>query len=103
MRCMLLVLFVATLSVMQPVSSLASGEVQFTSGVASGEVTAHTVVLWTRVDQPALVLAQVARDHDFRHIVRLLPAVAQAQTDFTVRVSVHALRPDTRYFYERSV
>ena len=99
MRGLLLVLVVVTLSMLQPGTSLASGEGPFTSGVASGEVTAHTVVLWTRVDQPAFVVAEVARDHDFRHIVRLLPAVAQAQTDLTVRVSVHALRPDTRYFY----
>ena len=84
---------------LQPGTSLAAGEGPFTSGVASGEVTAHPVVLWTRVEQPAFVVAQVALDHAFRHIVRLLPAVAQAETDLTVRVSVHGLRPDTRYFY----
>lgn len=99
MQRMLLVLVVMTLAVMIPLSALASEEVQFTSGVASGEVTAQTVVLWTRVDQPAVVVAQVARDPDFRHLVQLLPAVAQAQTDFTVRVRVHALRPNTHYFY----
>jgi alkaline phosphatase D len=95
----LLIFCVIVLFVVKLVPSFAAGEVRFTGGVASGEVTARGAILWTRVDQRALLFAQIARDRDFRHTVRFLPVKVQAETDFTVRVQVHALLPNTRYFY----
>ena len=91
----------------------------FGYGVASGDPTAHAVVIWTRATPPtkrheraatpgsgcgrsATVHWEVARDRGFRHRVAHGWARTSARTDHTVKVDVRGLRPYTQYFYRFS-
>ena len=88
---------VAVVAVLDSVPSFA---LQFTHGVASGEVTPFSVVLWTRVDEPATLRVEVERvspGPGRQMLVRV--AFAEAETDFTVRVLVAPLVPDATYTY----
>jgi alkaline phosphatase D len=74
-------------------------DVSFAHGVASGDVTAFSAVLWTRVDRDTPLKIEVAlspdlRDPHFKEEVR-----AQAANDFTVKVVASPLLPDRFYYY----
>lgn len=73
----------------------------FVLGVAAGEVTPTSALLWTRVDPPrARVRLEVASDARFRRLVRRVNAAGvSSERDWTVRVRVRALRPGTTYHY----
>jgi alkaline phosphatase D len=71
----------------------------FTHGVASGDVTPASVVLWTRVDQEGDVRAQVATDEGFSKLVVEGKQRASADHDFVVKLGVDGLEPATRYYY----
>jgi alkaline phosphatase D len=87
----------------------------FGYGVASGDPTGDAVVIWTRatpprergqvatpgsgLGRPMLVRWEVARDPQFRHVVRRDTVLTTAATDHTVKVDVTGLQPYTRYFY----
>ena len=62
-------------------------EVGFTHGVASGDVSQFSVVLWTRVDQQSLLKVEVSTTFDFISLVfeKLVPAIEE--NDFTARVT----------------
>jgi alkaline phosphatase D len=94
-----LLLFVAGLVAAIHLPRLACGAVGYTSGVASGDVTETGVILWTRVDQAAELLAQVALDTAFQQVIQSVSVMVGPETDFTVRVDVGGLQPATRYFY----
>ncbi len=88
---------VAVVAVLDSVPSFA---LQFTHGVASGDVTPFSVVLWTRVDEPATLRVEVERvspGPGRQMLVRV--AFAEAETDFTVRILVAPLVPDATYTY----
>lgn len=99
MRRNLFLLLVGFLCLLDMVAERAVAAVTFSSGVASGDVTATRAILWTRVDQPARLLAHVALDPDFQQTVQVLPVQAVPETDFTVKVDAHNLQPATRYYY----
>jgi len=71
----------------------------FTHGVASGDVTDTSVILWTRVDAEAEVTAQVALDGQFEQVVATEKVQAEAEDDFVVKASIEGLDPDGSYFY----
>lgn len=82
----------------------------FTLGVASGDPTADGFVLWTRLAPTPLaaggmphesmpVLWQVARDEQFRNIVKRGEALAAPERAHSVHVEVTGLEPDRWYFY----
>lgn len=73
--------------------------VSFPQGVASGDVTPWMAVLWTRTDQPAELVVEVARDPSFQDIVLEQTAAAGEAADFTVKVEVGPLEPGRLYFY----
>ncbi len=71
----------------------------FTHGVASGDVTHVSALLWTRVDREADLLIEVATDaaiHDvkFRRTVHVT-----GDSDFTAKVLAVGLAPGRRYFF----
>jgi len=74
-------------------------EAAFTHGVASGDVTATSVLLWTRVDAEAEVTAEVASDGQFEQVVATEKVQAEAENDFVVRADIEDLNPDASYFY----
>ncbi len=72
----------------------------FQHGVASGDATDTSAVLWTRTSHAAVLKLEVSTDpsfqppHDFA-----TTAFAVSGQDFTVKVTATGLDPDTLYFY----
>jgi alkaline phosphatase D len=79
----------------------------FADGVAAGEVTRSSAMLWTRADSSGSVVLKVSRVAALTRCSSLRPAegvrrrslTAAARNDNTVRTTVRNLRPGTRYFY----
>jgi alkaline phosphatase D len=76
----------------------------YPEGVASGDPTANSVILWTRrppatgKPAPALTL-EVAEDESFRRVVATTSIVPKAENDWTVRVLAAGLNPARVYWY----
>src|SRR5262245_27962823 len=71
----------------------------FAYGVAAGDLTSDSVVLWTRTPGAASVTAELAAAETFENPT-VLPAVpATTATDFTVKVVATGLKPGTQYYY----
>ena len=63
--------------------------VEFTHGIASGDVTHNSAVLWTRVDQKAKLTIEVSTNPAFPKKGTLKETVsATADNDFTAKVVV---------------
>lgn len=77
--------------------------VEFLHGVASGDPLQDSVVLWTRAipvsERPVTIGWQVAKDRDFIDLVNMDEATVSAARDYTVKVDVKQLEPDTIYYY----
>jgi alkaline phosphatase D len=75
----------------------------FAHGIASGDPTAHAVVIWTRVDrhdEPMLGVGwTVATDPLLRRVVASGATTTSAARDWTVHVDVEGLRPGSTYYY----
>jgi alkaline phosphatase D len=74
-------------------------QLTFTHGVASGDVTATSVILWTRVDQEGEVTAEVGFDDQFEQVAVSEKLLAKAEDDFVVKASIDGLGPAGRYYY----
>lgn len=80
--------------------------VSFEHGVASGDPLSDRVIIWTRVT-PSLnsdgrdfdVTWQVASDEQFSKIIKSGNLAASASRDYTVKVDVTGLSPNSVYFY----
>ena len=71
----------------------------FSFGVAAGDVTANSAVLWARADQAGGTRLEVATDEDFTRLVRRLKVEASPANDLTVQRRVDELQSSTRYWY----
>jgi len=77
----------------------------FSHGVASADPSSDGVILWTRampLDRSALPLdltVQVSADESFETVIVEQPVSASLEQDYTVRVSVTGLEPDSWYFF----
>lgn len=83
----------------------------FTLGVASGDPTARTVMLWTRLAPRPLepeggmpgprtaVQWEVAHDEQFSRVVRSGRATAAPELGYSIHADVDGLEPDRWYFY----
>ncbi|RYE91952.1 MAG: alkaline phosphatase [Myxococcales bacterium] len=73
----------------------------FPQGVASGEPTPDSVVLWTRVDAAVAteVSYVVATDEALTQVVAAGTVTASPEADATVRLLITKLAADTRYYY----
>jgi alkaline phosphatase D len=72
----------------------------FPQGVASGDVTSTSAILWTRTNRQASVAVEIFDDAECRaaHMVRR-EIRTSAASDFTTKVTVEGLEPDHTYFY----
>ena len=76
----------------------------FYHGVASGDPYQESVVIWTRIT-PKLPLAaipvewEVASDKDFQNILQTGQVTTSPDRDYTVKVIVQDLQPNTKYYY----
>ena len=75
----------------------------FTHGVASGEPSQNSVLLWTRYrpgdDSDTRIEVEVSESSDFDRIVRTAAAKSGAWRDHTVKITVDGLQPGRRYHY----
>lgn len=89
---------------------------EFLHGIASGDPLSDAVILWTRVTMPAeiqhhphfrrlrryhkiMVGWEVATDEDFNDVVRKGHTRVYRRTDYTLKVDVTGLEPNTTYYY----
>jgi len=76
----------------------------YPQGVASGDPTSDSVILWTRHPPApgkaaARLTVEVSQDESFRHVVATAFTVPKAENDWTVRVLAAGLEPATTYWY----
>ncbi|WP_313439806.1 alkaline phosphatase D family protein [Novosphingobium sp.] len=81
----------------------ARGQTVFAHGVASGDPHADSVLLWTRVTDPARQpvsgIWEIAEDERFAHIAAQGTFTTSAARDHTVKVIAEGLTPGRDYFY----
>ncbi|WP_216216156.1 alkaline phosphatase D family protein [Amycolatopsis aidingensis] len=75
------------------------GRPVLTHGVQSGDVSAHSAIIWTRADRPARMLVEVSRDPSFRHARRLCGPLLTQETGGTGKLRVPFLPPGTDLHY----
>jgi alkaline phosphatase D len=87
-------------------SVYAAPPIAFTHGVASGDVTSTTAVLWVRstlsslpVDRKDPVIVEVSTNPDFKRVDFRQAFQTQAQNDFTAKALATDLQPDQLYYY----
>lgn len=78
----------------------------FTHGVASGDPLSDRVILWTRAepsnsdtDESVIMSFQVSTDPNFSTVVSQGIAQTKAERDYTVKIDVQGLSPNTIYYY----
>lgn len=74
----------------------------FAHGVASGDMTADAVIIWTRLSEAKgsqTLIWEVDQDADFASLTQTGDVQTGPEKDFTVKVDVKDLDPGTRYFY----
>lgn len=78
----------------------------FYHGVASGDPTSSSVILWTRVTPdsagPVHVSWELAADTTFQTILQTGDTLTDATRDYTVKIDVQNLQPATWYYYRFS-
>jgi alkaline phosphatase D len=79
---------------------------KFSHGVASGDPTKNSVILWTRAvpknsdnSEPVTVSWQIADNPAFKNVVRDGQATTTAGRDYTLKIDVQELTPNTTYYY----
>lgn len=76
--------------------------VRFEHGVASGDPLPDAVILWTRIsglERGADITWQVAKDDSFITLIAQGKVYTDAGCDYTVKIDVRGLTPDTGYAY----
>ncbi len=79
------------------------GQARFAHGVASGDPTSSSVVIWTRVSVEAGTVPvrwRVARDEAFADIVAEGQATTSELSDHTIKVDVTGLEAGQAFFYQ---
>lgn len=75
----------------------------FYHGVASGDPTQNSVIIWTRLttnESNPTIEWQVATDTLMQHVIKSGSTNTSIEKDFTVKIDVTDLQPNTFYFYE---
>ncbi len=73
-------------------------EAKLPNGIASGDVTQNSVVLWTRSDVPGTLSFEYSKDANFANITGV--ALASVSNPLVpVKVSINNLNERTRYYY----
>lgn len=72
---------------------------RITDGVASGDVTRDSAVIWSRCDRPARMTVDYATTESFRDSKRVQGPDALAETDFTAQAVLAGLPPGETVFY----
>jgi len=107
MKKILLTLFVLSSFFTIAQQTLQSCLAPFYHGVASGDPTSSNVIIWTRVtpdsseiEQSISVSWKVATDTGMTNVIQSGVTNTDSTIDFTVKVDVGNLSPNTFYYYE---
>ena len=73
----------------------------FTHGVASGEPSSDSILLWTRylAAQDTVLEVELSESLDFFSHTRGLTATARPENDFCAKITATGLKPGTWYYY----
>ena len=70
-----------------------------THGIASGDVTPESAVIWARANAAAWLQVEYAEDAGFSQPTSVAPTQTLPAADYTATVTLNDLTPDTRYYY----
>ena len=80
--------------------------IAFGEGVAAGDPTANSIILWTRTENPLTqqgivsnLTAQVSTDPNFQCNVRTYQGSTDAQRDYTLKLTADGLDSGAQYYY----
>ncbi|MGI9145686.1 MAG: alkaline phosphatase D family protein [Chloroflexota bacterium] len=82
-----------------PVPVAAARPGPFGYGVASGDMTPTTTILWTRIGSATDVSAELSTTPGFDDAMNLAPTASRSSTDFTVKVTPSGLIPGQTYYF----
>jgi alkaline phosphatase D len=68
-------------------------------GIASGDITQGSAVIWSRSDRPARMLVEYADDDTFRNPRQIMGSAALAASDYTARLTLTGLPAGQSVFY----
>jgi alkaline phosphatase D len=83
----------------KPYLSRAADRPQIASGLASGDVSAGSAVVWARADRAARMRVECSTAESFRTIIRAASSDALPDHDFTSKVLLEGLPPGQDIFY----
>src|SRR3954468_13081115 len=75
----------------KPYLSRAADRPQITCGLASGDVSAASAVVWERADRPARMQVECSTTEGFKNIIRVVSSDALPEHDFTSKVLLEGL------------
>jgi alkaline phosphatase D len=82
-----------------PYLSRAADRPQIANGIASGDVSAGSAVVWARADRPARMQMECSTLESFKTIIRSASSEALPERDFTSKVLLEGLPPGQDIFY----
>jgi alkaline phosphatase D len=95
-----IILLLSTATLLALASACGEDEaVEFTHGVASGDVTSETAVLWARTNRGADLTVEVSESESFGEIAVEQDVEASGDADNTAKAEVAGLKPATQYYY----
>lgn len=97
-----ILLFIIVLIVSPGTISKVSATITFPNGVASGDVTSNSAVLWTRTNQDAMINLEVSSHPNFVPPEFKSSVHAALVNDSTAKSTVTGLRANTLYYYRFS-
>lgn len=83
----------------KPFLSRAADRPLMTSGIASGDVSAHSAVIWARADRPARMQVECSTTESFKTIIGGASSEALPDSDFTSKLLLEGLPPGQDIFY----
>src|SRR5712692_9799188 len=82
-----------------PYLSRAADRPRIASGLASGDVSTDSAVVWARADRPARMRVECSTVESFKTIIRAVSSDALPESDFTSKVLLDGLPPGQDIFY----
>src|ERR1700676_786048 len=83
----------------KPYLSLAADRPQIACGLASGDVSAGSAVVWARADRPARMQVECSTRESFSTIIRSASSESLPERYFTSKVLLEGLPPGQDIFY----
>jgi alkaline phosphatase D len=83
----------------KPYLSRAADRPRIASGIASGDASVDSAVIWARTDRPARMQVECSTVESFKTIIRVVSSEALPERDFTSKLLLEGLPPGQDIFY----